>query len=76
MASQVGGLAEIIEHDKTGILVYPRNPDSVAWGINHVLSNPDHARWVAQNAKEFVPKAYSWKVIAKKTVKVYEEVSR
>jgi len=76
VASQIGGLAEIIEHDKTGVLVYPRNPDSIAWGINHVLSNPDHARWLAQNARKIVPKAYSGKVIAKKTVKIYEEVAR
>jgi glycosyltransferase involved in cell wall biosynthesis len=76
VASQVGGLAEIIEHDKTGVLVYPGNPDSIAWGINHVLSNPDHARWIAQNAKRTVPKAFSWKAIAKKTVKLYSEVAR
>lgn len=76
VASQVGGLAEIIEHDKTGVLVYPRNPDSIAWGITHVLSNPDHARWLAQNARKTLQKAYSWKVIAKKTVKLYKEVSR
>ncbi|MGD8506031.1 MAG: glycosyltransferase family 4 protein [Candidatus Bathyarchaeota archaeon] len=76
VASKVGGLAEIIEHDKTGVLVYPGNPDSIAWGINHVLSNPDHARWLAQNAKRTVPKAFSWKAIAKKTVKLYSEVAR
>jgi glycosyltransferase involved in cell wall biosynthesis len=76
VASQVGGLAEIIEHDKTGVLVYPRNPDSIAWGINHVLSNPDHARWLVQNARENVQKAYSWEAIAKKTVKLYREVAR
>jgi len=76
VASQVGGLAEIIEHDKTGVLVYPRNPDSIAWGINHVLSNPDHARWLAQNARTTLQKAYSWKVIAKKTIKLYKEVAR
>jgi glycosyltransferase involved in cell wall biosynthesis len=76
VASQVGGLAEIIEHDKTGVLVYPRNPDSIAWGINHVLSNPDHARSLVQNAKEIVQKAYSWEAIAKKTVKLYKEVTR
>ncbi len=76
VASQVGGLAEIIEHDKTGVLVYPRNPDSLAWGINHVLSNPDHAGWLVQNAREMVQKAYSWKAIAKKTVELYREVAR
>jgi len=76
VASQVGGLAEIIEHDKTGILVHPRNPDSISWGINNVLSNRDHARWLAENAKEKIQKTYSWEAIAKKTVKLYKEVVR
>jgi glycosyltransferase involved in cell wall biosynthesis len=74
VVSQVGGLTEFIEHDRTGVLVYPRNPESIAWGIEHVLSNPGHARWLAQNAKEAVQKTYSWDAIAKRTSKVYEEV--
>jgi glycosyltransferase involved in cell wall biosynthesis len=76
VASQVGGLTEIIEHDKTGVLVYPRNPDSIAWGIDHVLSNPELAKWLVQNAKKVVQKVYSWEAIAKKTVKLYKEVTR
>jgi len=75
VASQVGGLTEFMEHDKTGVLTYPRNPESIAWGIDHVLSNPGHAQWLVQNAREVVQKAYSWETIAKKTSKVYEEVT-
>jgi glycosyltransferase involved in cell wall biosynthesis len=75
VASQVGGLTEFIEHDKTGVLIYPRNPESIAWGIDHVLSNPSHAQWLVQNAREVVQKAYSWEAIAKKTSKVYKEVT-
>jgi len=74
VASQVGGLTEFIEHDRTGVLVYPRNPESIAWGIEHVLSNPDHARWLAQNAAGVVQKTYGWEAIAKRTSRVYKEV--
>ncbi len=74
VVSQVGGLQEFVEHDRTGVLVYPRNPESIAWGIERILSNPGHARWLTQNAKEAVKRTYSWDAIAKRTVKVYEEV--
>jgi glycogen(starch) synthase len=74
VASQVGGLAEVIEHDKTGLFVYPRSPDSIAWGIGKILSDPDHAKWVAENAKEKLHKAYSWEAVAMKTVEVYKKV--
>ncbi len=74
VASQVGGLAEVIEHDKTGLFVYPRSPDSIAWGIGKILSDPDHARWITENAKEKLHKAYSWEAVAMKTVEVYKKV--
>jgi glycosyltransferase involved in cell wall biosynthesis len=73
VASQVGGLAEIIEHDRTGVLVYPRKPASVAWGIDKVLSNPDHAKWLTQNAQEEIKKTYSWESVAIRTVEVYRK---
>ncbi len=74
VASRVDGLAEIIEHDKTGVFVYPRSPDSIAWGISHVLSDPKHARRLTRNAKEILHKAYSWEAVAMKTVEVYRKV--
>ncbi len=74
VASQVGGLAEVIEHDRTGIIVYSRNSGSIAWGVNRILSDPGHAEWLTRNAKETVQKAYSWEAIARRTVNVYKEV--
>jgi len=74
VASQVGGLAEVIEHDKTGVFVYPRSPESLAWGIDKVLSDPDHAKLLTKNAKEKLHKAYSWEAVAMKTVEVYKKV--
>jgi len=74
VASKVGGLAEIIDHEKTGLFVYPRNIDSIAWGIDKILSDPDHARWLTKNAKEKLHKAYSWEAVAMKTVEVYRKV--
>ncbi|MEJ2242166.1 MAG: glycosyltransferase family 4 protein [Candidatus Bathyarchaeota archaeon] len=71
VASQVDGLAEIIDHERTGIFVFPRSPESIAWGIQRVLSDYDHAKWMVENAKEKLHKAYSWEAVAMKTVEVY-----
>ena len=73
VAGNVGGLAEIIEHERTGVLVYPRNAESIAWGVNRVLSDPEYSRWLTQNAKRKVQDIYSWDMVARKTAKVYEE---
>ncbi len=74
VASQVGGLSEVIEHDRTGLFVYPRSSESIAWGIDQVLSDPDHARWLTENAKDILHKAYTWEAVAMKTVEVYNKL--
>ena len=74
VASKVGGLSEVIEHNHTGLFVYPRNPESIAWGIDRVLSDPDYAKMLTENAKENLHKAYSWEAVAMKTVEVYRKV--
>jgi len=73
VAVNVGGLAEIVEHDRTGVLVYPRNPESIAWGVNRVLSDPGYSQWLIQNAKRKVREAYSWEAVAKRTIEVYKK---
>ena len=74
VASQVGGLSEVIEHDRTGLFVYPRSSESIAWGIDRVLSDSDHAKWLTENAKDILNKDYSWEAVAMKTVEVYRKV--
>ncbi|MCD6088372.1 glycosyltransferase family 4 protein [Candidatus Bathyarchaeota archaeon] len=76
VATNIGGLSEIIEHDRTGVLVYPRNPESIAWGVNRVLSDHKYADWLVRNARKKVLEAYSWEEIAKRTVEVYESASK
>ncbi len=74
VASDIGGLAEVVEHERTGILAYSKNPESIAWAVDRVLSDPSHSKWLVQNAQEMVQKTYSWEAIAKRTVEVYKEV--
>lgn len=76
IASEVGGLAEVVTHDKTGTLVYPNNSDSTAWGIIHVLQNPDLAKNYAENAKRMAIEQYNWLRIAHQTYElVYRRVA-
>jgi glycosyltransferase involved in cell wall biosynthesis len=72
VASGVGGLGEIITHDQTGVLVYPNNPESLAWGITRVLTDVSYAQWLKKNALEHVKTAYNWNTIAATTNSVYK----
>jgi len=63
-----------VDHNVTGIKVYPDNTESLAWGILHTLMRPDWARARADNAYRIVSERYSWDHIAEDTIEVYQEV--
>ena len=71
IVTDTGGLAEIVEHEKTGIKVYVDNSDSLAWGILRVLKNPNIAKRIRQNGYKKVLREYDWNAIAERTMKVY-----
>jgi glycosyltransferase involved in cell wall biosynthesis len=73
VASDTGGLSEIVEHEKTGVKVYPNNPDSLAWGILRVLESKDLAERLKKNMREKVEREYRWSTIAQATKAVYQE---
>jgi len=72
IVTDTGGLAEIVEHEKTGIKVYADNSDSLAWGILRVLENPDVAKRIRENGYSKVLRDYDWNAIAEETMKVYK----
>jgi glycogen(starch) synthase len=74
VVSSVGGLTEVVQHNETGLTVYPDSPDSLAWGILHTLQHPDWARARAENAYRKVLSEYNWPHIAARTVAVYQRI--
>jgi glycosyltransferase involved in cell wall biosynthesis len=74
VASDTGGLSEIIEHDVTGVKVYPNNPDSLAWGITKVLLDDNYRKYLRENAYKRVLEKYDWEKIAQQTKLIYEGV--
>ena len=75
VVSQVGGLAEVVVHNETGLLVYPDNPDSLAWGILETLRHPDWAAARSDNAYRRVMTEYNWQSIARRTAAVYDRIA-
>ena len=75
VVSNVGGLAEVVAHNETGLVVYPNNPDSLAWGIVETLRRPDWAAARAENAYRRVVTEYNWGHIAQLTAAVYARIA-
>jgi len=51
VASRVGGVPEVVEHGVTGLLVTPGDPAALATAIDAILSQPDLARRLGENAR-------------------------
>lgn len=63
VASRVGGLAESVVHDGTGLLVPPKNPEALAAALAAILGDPERrARYGAAAIRR--ARRYGWDRIA------------
>jgi glycosyltransferase involved in cell wall biosynthesis len=73
IASNVGGIPEIIHHQKTGLLVRPGDPSDLAEKINCLLDNPMKRKSISCNAHDFIMKAFKRELITIKIESAYQE---
>jgi glycosyltransferase involved in cell wall biosynthesis len=73
IASAVGGFLDAVEHDKTGLLVPPRDSEALAEAIIKLLKNPDKLKEMSNNISNLSKDSeFSWESIAEKTAAVYK----
>jgi len=68
------GIEDFVEHKKTGMLVKPKNTDSLVEALDFLLSYPDEARVIGEKARSLVLENYTWEKNAGKMLEVYQEV--
>ncbi len=74
VASNVGGIPIFVSHEKTGLLVEPKDSQALATAILRFLHNPDLAKQIALQARKFVEENFSVEVTATKTIEMYQKV--
>ena len=73
LASEVGGIPEIITNNKTGFLVPPKNESALAEAMIKLAKMPEKERQkLIDNAKEKVCKSYNHRVVIKRIENIYE----
>ena len=72
IATNVGGVHELVSNNKTGLLVTPNDSKELLEKINYLLNDIDLCSRLANNAHEFVMKNFSWEVLLPKYLKLYE----
>jgi glycosyltransferase involved in cell wall biosynthesis len=75
VASNVGGLPSLIEHEKTGLLVPSQDPAALAKAILELLNDRNKALALGKEARKFIEANFSSRVMVEKTEKVYERLA-
>ncbi len=73
VASNVGGIPEIIENDKTGILVSPRNSEEIKSSIEYLIKNPRNATFFGNALRDKISKDFTQKMMLEKTFTLYRK---
>jgi glycogen(starch) synthase len=60
VATWVGGLPEVVAHEKTGLLVEPEAPGALGEAIAYLLDHPETARQMGETARRQVQDLFSW----------------
>jgi starch synthase len=90
VASATGGIPEVVDHGRTGVLVpieprddvtgEPKDPErfahDLAEAINELIANPDRAKALGQAGRRRAIEHFSWAAVADRTLALYQQVSR
>ncbi|MCP2300452.1 glycogen synthase (ADP-glucose) [Actinokineospora globicatena] len=82
VASDVGGIPEVVAHGETGLLVHYDADDTAAFragladAINSLLSTPDRAAAMGAAGRARAERDFSWASVAEQTLAVYRAALR
>jgi glycosyltransferase involved in cell wall biosynthesis len=72
-ASAIGGIPDLIEHEKTGLLFNPHDPEDIRQKVIQLLDQTVTER-LSRNARVFAEAEYRPEIIARKQLQLYRDV--
>jgi glycosyltransferase involved in cell wall biosynthesis len=73
VATRVGGITELIEHQRTGVLVPPDDVRALAFAILDLVQWRNHARELGRAARRVVETRYSYRRMVEQFERLYVE---
>jgi glycogen synthase len=73
LASNIGGPAEILEQERTALLVPPRNPVALGHGLLRLIDDPQLRQQLGLAAAREVRNTWLWERLVPKMLEVYGE---
>ena len=72
VASSVGGIPDLIEHEKSGYLTTPKSSASLAEFLGKLISDEKMRRQFARESKKRAIEKFSFRSMLERTIKLYE----
>lgn len=71
VATHVGGIADIVQDEATGLLVEQRDPAALAAAIRRLLADPTLSRRLGQAGYDYARDHFSWEAVVQQTLQLY-----
>jgi len=74
LASNVGGISELIKDNETGFLVEPGNSDDWIEKISIILQNPELQEKFGEEGRKFIKNNFSWEKLSEDFSKILNKI--
>jgi len=74
IASDVGGIPDVVIDKKTGLLVPEKNPEAIAKAIKELSENEELRESLVLGANEHIEQNFSWEKIVERQIGVYRSL--
>jgi glycosyltransferase involved in cell wall biosynthesis len=74
IASDVGGVSEVLWDDETGILVQSEDPVELASALKLLIANPDIRGCMGRQGRDFVKRNFPWNKTVERLDEIFREV--
>ncbi len=74
VTSSAGGIPKIVDHERTGLMVPPKNFEALADAALRLLREPEFALEMARTARAETVEKYTWQVVRDQWVAAYRQL--
>jgi glycosyltransferase involved in cell wall biosynthesis len=74
VATDVGGVSEVIHDEKTGLLVPPRNADALAQALSTLIADPAKAEYLGSEGRKLVSTLYQQERMVDETLCCFKQL--
>lgn len=74
IASESGGITDIVIHERTGLLVAPNDPDALLSAIERIRRDPVTTKLLVHEGSAWLASQFSWDAITARLTRLYSNV--